>query len=116
MLGAAASSEALPPPRRRARQPRAADDAVPAASRRGALRAGTKLDDVSFELRVGEVLGVVALEGQGQDELFDVLSGSRRPAGGTLEVDGRPVAFRPPGRRDRAQGSCSFLATGPRRC
>ncbi len=60
------------------------------------LRAGTKLDDVSFELRVGEVLGVVALEGQGQDELFGVLSGSRRPSGGTLEVDGREVHFHHP--------------------
>ena len=39
------------------------------------LRVGTKLDDVSFDLMHGEVLGVVALEGQGQDELFGVLSG-----------------------------------------
>jgi ribose transport system ATP-binding protein len=60
------------------------------------LRAGTKLDDVSFELWVGEVLGVVALEGQGQDELFGVLSGSRRPSGGALEVDGREVHFHHP--------------------
>jgi ribose transport system ATP-binding protein len=60
------------------------------------LRAGTKLDGVSFELRVGEVLGVVALEGQGQDELFGVLSGARRPSGGSLQVDGREVHFRHP--------------------
>ena len=32
------------------------------------LRVGTKLRDVSFDLLSGEVLGVVALEGQGQDE------------------------------------------------
>ena len=48
------------------------------------LRAGTKLSDVSFELRTGEVLGVVALEGQGQEELFEVLAGSRRPGGGDI--------------------------------
>jgi ribose transport system ATP-binding protein len=60
------------------------------------LRAGTKLDGVSFELRVGEVLGVVALEGQGQDELFGVLSGSRRPSGGILQIDGKEVHFRHP--------------------
>ncbi len=60
------------------------------------LRAGTKLHDVSFELRAGEVLGLVALEGQGQDELFGVLSGARRPDGGELRVDGRPVRFRHP--------------------
>jgi ribose transport system ATP-binding protein len=57
------------------------------------LQAGTKLTDASFDLRQGEVLGVVALEGQGQDELFEVLSGSRRPDGGDLFVDGRQVRF-----------------------
>ncbi len=57
------------------------------------LRVGTKLQDVSFELCNGEVAGVVALEGQGQDELFGVLSGSIRPSGGSVEVDGRPVQF-----------------------
>ena len=36
------------------------------------------------------MLGVVALEGQGQDELFDILAGSDRPSGGELLVDGRP--------------------------
>ncbi|MEO8437142.1 MAG: sugar ABC transporter ATP-binding protein [Chloroflexota bacterium] len=60
------------------------------------LRVGARLHDVSFELRAGEVLGVAALEGQGQDELFDVLSGSRRPDGGELLVDGVPVSFRHP--------------------
>ena len=57
------------------------------------VAAGNKLSDVSFDLHPGEVLGVVALEGQGQDELFEVLSGSRRPASGEIEVDGRAVAF-----------------------
>ncbi|MBF9032804.1 ATP-binding cassette domain-containing protein [Rhodobacterales bacterium HKCCE2091] len=57
------------------------------------LAAAPKLTDVSFDLHPGEVLGVVALEGQGQDELFDVLSGFRRATGGTLEVDGTPESF-----------------------
>jgi len=57
------------------------------------LRVGTKLEDVSFDLHDGEVLGLVALEGQGQDELFGVLSGSSRPSGGTIEVEGRAVQF-----------------------
>jgi ribose transport system ATP-binding protein len=66
------------------------------------LRAGTKLEDVSFELYAGEVLGIVALEGQGQDELFDVLSGSARPAAGELQVDGRTVRFGHPADAIRA--------------
>ena len=60
------------------------------------LRVGTKLQDVSFELANGEVVGVVALEGQGQDELFAALAGSIRPSGGSIEVDGQPVKFTHP--------------------
>ena len=66
------------------------------------ISAGTKLHDVSFELHPGEVLGVVALEGQGQDELFDILAGSERPDGGELMVDGSPVSFRHPADAIRA--------------
>jgi ribose transport system ATP-binding protein len=54
---------------------------------------GRKLEDVSFDLHRGEVLGVVALEGQGQDELFEVLAGFQRPARGTVEIDGKAVTF-----------------------
>jgi ribose transport system ATP-binding protein len=61
------------------------------------LSAGSRLSDVSFALFPGEVLGVVALEGQGQDELFDILAGNRRAGGGRLEIGGRPAAFRHPG-------------------
>ena len=60
------------------------------------LGASTKLRDVSFEVHPGEVLGLVALEGQGQDELFDILAGSARPASGEILSDGRPVTFRHP--------------------
>jgi ribose transport system ATP-binding protein len=60
------------------------------------LKTGTRLTDVSFDLHKGEVLGVVALEGQGQDELFDVLAGNRRASAGTVEVDGKPTNFHHP--------------------
>jgi len=66
------------------------------------LAAGTRLEDVSFDLYPGEVLGVVALEGQGQDELFNVLAGADRPSGGELQVDGAPVSFRHPADAIRA--------------
>jgi ribose transport system ATP-binding protein len=63
---------------------------------------GTKLQDVSFDLHPGEVLGVVALEGQGQDELFDILAGSDRPDSGELLIDGSSVSFRHPADAIRA--------------
>ncbi len=70
-------------------------EGVPRLRVRG-LGAGTKLSDVSFDMRAGEVLGVVALEGQGQDELFEVLAGFRRAAAGMIEIDGREVHFSHP--------------------
>jgi ribose transport system ATP-binding protein len=84
--------------------PGTAGESAPAPVRITAqnLRLGTRLTDVSFELRPGEVLGVVALEGQGQDELFDILAGSARPDGGSLLVDGSPVTFRHPADAIRA--------------
>ena len=60
------------------------------------LSDGRRLRDASFDLYPGEVLGVVALDGQGQDELFDLLSGAERPAAGSLLVDGKPVSFHHP--------------------
>jgi ribose transport system ATP-binding protein len=76
-------------------------DVKPRISAHG-LAARTKLEDVSFDLYPGEVLGVVALEGQGQDELFDILAGSERPTSGDLLVDGSPVSFRHPADAIRA--------------
>jgi ribose transport system ATP-binding protein len=51
---------------------------------------------VSFEVKAGEVLGLAALEGQGQDRLFEILSGNVRAAGGEILVDGQPVTARHP--------------------
>ncbi len=78
-----------------------APGAQPRLAARG-LAFGTKLHDASFELYPGEVLGVVALEGQGQDELFDILAGSERPSSGELLVDGSPVSFHHPADAIRA--------------
>ena len=91
MLGVAAN--AAPTAGRAA--PRLSDQATPRLRVRG-LKTGTRLSDVSLDLRRGEVLGVVALEGQGQDELFDVLGGQRRATAGTVEVDGKPRVFHHP--------------------
>ena len=55
-----------------------------------------RLADVSFELHAGEVLGIAALEGQGQDELFDILAGQASPSAGTVAVKGKPLKARHP--------------------
>ena len=51
---------------------------------------------VSFKLDAGEILGIAALQGQGQTELLETLYGVSRPIGGSMLVDGRTVALRSP--------------------
>lgn len=57
---------------------------------------GHKLKDVSFSIRKGEVLGVVALEGQGQDSLFDILAGERECKIGEITFMDSNVKFSHP--------------------
>ncbi|MBZ9766019.1 sugar ABC transporter ATP-binding protein [Mesorhizobium sp. CA6] len=83
-----------------------AGDGCPRLSVRN-LQLGTKLNDVSFDLANGEVAGVFALEGQGQDELFAALAGSIRPTGGSIEVDGAPVKFSHPS--DAIQAGIAYV-------
>ena len=65
---------------------------------------GTTLQDLSFELRAGEILGIGGLAGNGQAEMLDVLSGERRlDDAGAIELDGQPVAAAGPAAR-RAMG------------
>jgi ribose transport system ATP-binding protein len=51
---------------------------------------------VSFALRAGEILGIAALEGQGQDDLFAALAGERRLEGGEIIVAGKSLRPRHP--------------------
>jgi len=60
------------------------------------LRAKSVVRDVSLTVHRGEILGVVALEGQGQDRLFALLAGDRRPDGGEILVGGQPQRFHSP--------------------
>jgi len=49
------------------------------------------LDDLSFEVRAGEIVGIAGVSGNGQSELLDVLSGIRAIDAGRIEVNGRHV-------------------------
>ncbi len=49
------------------------------------------LDDVSFTLRGGEILGVAGVEGNGQAELIEVLLGLRPATEGVLRLYGRDI-------------------------
>ncbi|AXJ08956.1 sugar ABC transporter ATP-binding protein [Arthrobacter sp. PM3] len=54
------------------------------------------VDEVSFELREGEVLGLSGLIGSGQSELAGLIAGARKRTSGEMSVDGQAVDFRAP--------------------
>lgn len=47
-------------------------------------------------LRKGEIVGIAALEGQGQRALFNVLSGNVKPSNGTIQLKGEEVHLNSP--------------------
>jgi ribose transport system ATP-binding protein len=63
------------------------------------LRREPFVDDVSFEVHEGEILGIGGLVGAGRTELLRMVAGVDRPDGGTVAVGGVPL---PPGRADLA--------------
>lgn len=50
------------------------------------------LRDVCLSLRKGEILGIAGIEGNGQTELIEVLTGLRRPDHMELFKDGKPLS------------------------
>jgi ABC-type uncharacterized transport system ATPase subunit len=52
---------------------------------------GTRLQNVSLAMRLGEITGVAGVSGNGQAALAGLLAGTLRPASGELLVDDEPV-------------------------
>lgn len=50
-----------------------------------------KVRGVSFEVRAGEIVGIAGVDGNGQTELIDALSGLRKPESGRIEMGGQDV-------------------------
>ncbi|WP_130834805.1 sugar ABC transporter ATP-binding protein [[Erwinia] mediterraneensis] len=62
----------------------------------------TVVNDVSFQVRAGEIVGIYGLMGAGRTELFECLLGSQRNYLGKLWLDSKPVPTRlPPAERIR---------------
>ena len=82
MVGGAAAPPAVARDPRPPGEPRLRLDSVSADDDLGlpALR------QVSFDVRAGEIVGIAAVAGNGQEELVEVLGGQRRARGGTILV------------------------------
>lgn len=54
-------------------------------------RGVARLRSVDLDVRAGEIVGIAAVEGNGQSELVEAITGLRRPSGGTVRVLGKDV-------------------------
>jgi ABC-type branched-subunit amino acid transport system ATPase component/ABC-type branched-subunit amino acid transport system permease subunit len=66
------------------------------------------LEDVTIELRAGEILGLIGPNGAGKTTLLDVLSGETRPQKGRVFLQGRDVGEVAPNLRARLGLGRSF--------
>jgi len=55
-----------------------------------------EFDDVSFELRAGEILSIFGLVGAGRSELVETIFGARRAHSGSVSIDGVVARFNAP--------------------
>ena len=70
--------------------------AAPVVLRAEGLCAGGFIDDVTFEVRAGEILGFSGLIGSGRSEVARALFGADSLDSGSVELDGEPVRLSSP--------------------
>jgi simple sugar transport system ATP-binding protein len=63
-------------------------------------RGVTMVDDVSFDVRAGEIVGIAGVAGNGQSELLEAIAGMRRAVSGTVDIKGASTDVT--GKRDPA--------------
>jgi simple sugar transport system ATP-binding protein len=61
-------------------------------------RDAVAVKDVSFHVREGEILGVAGVQGNGQTELVEALTGLRQPQAGRIELGGQDLTTAMPRR------------------
>jgi len=59
------------------------------------------LNGITFDVRGGEILGIAGVEGNGQTELIEILSGLRRATGGQVLLEDKPIDTLGPHERKR---------------
>ncbi len=76
----------------------------------GGLRA---VDDVSFAVAAGSILGIIGPNGAGKSTLINLITGHVRPSGGRILVQGRDVTGRRPWTIAHAEVARTFQIVKP---
>lgn len=58
-------------------------------------RGEVAVDRLSLDIRVGEIVGLAGVQGNGQDELVECIAGLRKPGSGTLLIDDQTAGRNP---------------------
>ena len=69
------------------------------------------LDDVSFETRAGEIVGLVGVNGAGKSTLMNILGGVTQPDKGKIFIDEEEIAI--PSPKEAARHGISFIHQEP---
>lgn len=77
----------------RAESPRVLLQVEGLSKRFGGLKA---VDNLTFQVAMGEVLAIVGPNGAGKSTLFQLISGVEKPDAGSIRLDGRELAGLPP--------------------
>lgn len=51
----------------------------------------TAVNSVSFEVKKGEILGLIGPNGSGKSTSFNLIAGTLVPTAGTIQFEGRPI-------------------------
>jgi branched-chain amino acid transport system ATP-binding protein len=71
------------------------------------------VDDLSFSLQKGEILGVIGPNGAGKSTMVNLVGGSMAPTAGTILYQGRSINRLPPNRRAHLGIARTFQVTQP---
>ena len=59
-------------------------------------RGANVLRGLNLEVRAGEILGVAGIEGNGQSELIEAITGLRKAKSGSIKLNGKDILNKPP--------------------
>jgi general nucleoside transport system ATP-binding protein len=63
-----------------------------------------RVDNVSFQVRKGEIVGIAGVSGNGQSELLDVIAGIVKPTSGEVNFEGKDIGILGDPAHVRAEG------------